>query len=112
MPAVINTAVGKGELAYLVTFAAGEPDFLVDQELEVIDMGGPSPRRALNLMGRLEAAKFLNLSLPDLDDCTAMGWPVGPGHYLVNGHEFWALQDLEEWEYRRRLDAMSGGAND
>ena len=96
-----------------VTFADGEPDFLVGQDPEIVDMGGPRPRQAFNLLTALDAARFLHLDAAKLDDLVAEGWPIGPGYFLVNGREFFALLDLEDWLYARRLDAtaVSGGAD-
>jgi hypothetical protein len=89
-----------------VTSGDGLPEYLECRHLEVIDMGVGLPRRARNLMSCLDAARFLHRDLEELADLASERRPTGPGYFLVNGIIFYPLQDLEEWAYERRLNAL------
>jgi len=72
---------------------------------ELSDMGGPLPRRALNLLSPKEAAAYIRKSTSSLAKLRVYGG--GPAYFKVGRRVYYDITELDEWLYVRRLSSTS-----
>jgi hypothetical protein len=75
---------------------------------ELLDMGGPLPRRSLDLLSPKEAAAYIHKSTSSLAKLRVYGG--GPGYFKLGRRVFYDVSDLDEWVYQRRLRSTSDRA--
>ena len=81
------------------SFLTFEPSFRGQGKGELMDLGGPRPRRELKLLTTKEAASFLDLSVSTLA-YYRMNYHergVGPGFFRFGKLILYDLTDLKEW---------------